>query len=94
MEAAAEINLASIYSRLDRRDEAELTSQAAVDKVQQFYGAKHPNTGLMLLAQAAVLRAIGNKQVARLAQTRGEQILAGRMTHLDNTVPVNALLSK
>jgi tetratricopeptide (TPR) repeat protein len=94
MRAAAEINLASIYSRLHLLDEARLTSQTAADRAEQFYGTQHPHTARILLAQAAVLRAIGQKQAAKLAQTKGEQILAGRATHLDNTVPVNALLPK
>jgi tetratricopeptide (TPR) repeat protein len=94
MQAAAEINLASLYSRLHRPDEAQLTSQTAVDRAAQFYGSQHPHTAKMLLAQAAVLRTLGHKQAARLAQTRGEQILAVSPPHLDKTVPVNALLPK
>jgi serine/threonine-protein kinase len=95
MHASAQINLASIYSRLGRRTEAETTAQAAIEEARHHYGADHPKTALMLLARAAVLRAIGERQAAREAQKQGEQILAKRPEiDIVRTVPIDALLPR
>jgi hypothetical protein len=47
----------------------------------------------MLLAHAAVMRAIGAKPVARVAQNQAERILAKTpQMNVEHTVPVDALL--
>jgi len=95
MQASAEINLASIYSRLGRREDAREKLSAALTAATQFYGADHPKTALILLAGAAVLRALSEKHEARDLQHRAERILtSNRRWNLDSTVSIDALLGR
>jgi tetratricopeptide (TPR) repeat protein len=92
IEADAKITLASIYSRLGRAGEARASVQEARAMVEDHYGPDHPSTGRVLLAEAAVLRTIGEKTTARIAQARGRKILAAGAT-IGVTATVPALVA-
>jgi tetratricopeptide (TPR) repeat protein len=95
MEAVANITLASVYAQTRLESEAISFSDAAYRIVEGFYGPNHPITALILLSRAAVLKTIGKKKEAQLAQRQGTQILAenGQRETLE-TVPIQGLLPK
>lgn len=93
MEAAAGITLASAWSFMGRPEEALNLTEEARRTVRNYYGANHPRTASILLAEAAVLRKIGQKAAARSAQLEGERILTGKSDiGIGVTVPLEALL--
>jgi tetratricopeptide (TPR) repeat protein len=95
MEASAEITVASIYSRMGHPDEARRQCGIALNTAEKHYGPNDRQVGLMLLAQAAVLRTVGDRQRARAAQKRAERILGDvAPPQLAGTVPIRALFSK
>jgi tetratricopeptide (TPR) repeat protein len=96
MEGAAEIALASVYAQLRRAAEAQSSAEIAYLIVERYYGADHPKTATILLAQAGVLRTIGRNSAARQLQERAEKILAAyrQPPRLASTVPLQALLPK
>lgn len=93
IEANAKAVLASIHLELGHAAEARANIQDARAMVENQYGANDSRTGHMLLAEAAVLRTIGEKRAARAAQARGEKILSvSNGAGLAATVPMQALL--
>ncbi len=93
MEAAADITLASILASLSRKGAAETAATAGYKLAERYYGPNNPRTATILLAEAAIMRRIGQKQEARVADWEARRILAdnGNGPQIQ-TVPADALL--
>jgi hypothetical protein len=93
MEAAADITLASVYASLSQKAAAEAATASGLKLAEEYYGPHNPRTAKILLAEAAVMRRIGQKQQARIAESEAGRIFAGNGNGSQiETVPVDGLL--
>lgn len=86
--------MSELYARIGRISEAESYSRQALTDVERIYGTNHVYTGWILMARGDVLRRLGRKPEAKIAQHRGRLILAqsGQAKRLGDTVPFSTLI--
>jgi Tetratricopeptide repeat len=68
-------NLAVLFNRTGRREEAMQSVKRALDIVDRRLGPGHPVNGILLRNYAALLRESGDKAGARKMEARSTQVL-------------------
>ncbi len=93
-EVKARAMLAGGLLRAGRLREATAGFKRALDDARKVFGARHPETGRILLAYSATLRKMGEKSLAKRLRAEGKAVLAQAPNRaaMEHVVDVGAAL--
>ena len=86
-------NLATMYARLGRNEDADDVFARAANLCEKTFGESHPMYGELLRNRAEVLRRLGKKKESRAMRGKGEEILeeSNRRNGVGATVSLDGL---